>query len=152
VIDEGTTDGFRIVADARQYLLDLGRQTPIAAEGMEPEEIDRLILRNKRKAKRNRRKAREGDALEGTVEIVDGKEVLRVGDQIFYAEEDAESASIEENDDIVEPVEDGTQDTYVNGQDASVNDQFVGSHVIAPVSACCVNLQFDFMLRMLLPY
>jgi hypothetical protein len=144
VIDEGTTDGFRIVADARQYLLDLGRQTPIAAEGMEPEEIDRLILRNKRKAKRNRRKAREGDALEGTVEIVDGKEVLRVGD--------AESASIEENDDIVEPVEDGTQDTYVNGQDASVNDQFVGSHAIAPVSACFVNLQFDFMLRMLLPY
>lgn len=122
-----------MIADARQYLLDLGRQTPVGAEDLEPEEIDRIVLREKRKVKKARRKARDFDAVGGVLEMVDGKEVLRIGDQLFYPE-------AEDGDDTVdraleaEPEEEPEVPTPASKPERVLSDRFIGSHVVAPVS------------------
>jgi len=133
LVDEGSAEGFRIIADARQYLLDLGRQTPVGAEGLDREEIDRLLLREKRRAKKARQKARAFEGIGGVLEMVDGQEVLRIGDQLYYpeatdgSEPSATSAEGEE-------LNDGAEEPSVPRPVTS--DRFVGSHVIAPVSSC----------------
>jgi hypothetical protein len=118
-----------MVADARQYLLDLGRQTPFGAEDLKPEEVERILLREKRKVKKARRKARDFSAVGGVLEMVDGKEVLRIGGQLFYPEaedgidaEDARfEAEVEEEPEVPTP-------------ERVLSDRFIGSHVVAPVS------------------
>jgi hypothetical protein len=133
LIDSGSNEGFRIIADARQYLLDLGRQTPVGAEDLGPDEIDRIVLREKRKVKKARRKARDFDAVGGVLEMIDGKEVLRIGDQLFYPEaEDGDDtmnvaleAELQEEPDVPTPTP---------RPERVLSDRFIGSHVVAPVS------------------
>lgn len=117
-----------MIADARQYLLDLGRQTPVGAEDLDPQEIERILLREKRKVKKARRKAREFDAVGGTLEMIDGKEVLRIGDQLFYPEHeevDAEAAGFEAE---------AEEEPEIPVPKPALSERFIGSHVIAPVS------------------
>jgi hypothetical protein len=133
LIDSGSNEGFRIIADARQYLLDLGRQTPVGAEDLEPDEIDRIVLREKRKVKKARRKARDFDAVGGVLEMVDGKEVLRIGDQLFYPEaedgDDTMNVALE-----AELQEEPDGPTPTPRPERVLSDRFIGSHVVAPVS------------------
>jgi hypothetical protein len=131
LIDEGSTEGFRIIADARQYLLDLGRQTPVGSEGLDREEIDRLLLREKRRAKKARQKARAFEAVGGVLEMVDGQEVLRIGDQLYYPEATDETDSSPTTT-LEQEIEDAEDEPPIPKPVTS--DRFVGSHVIAPVS------------------
>ena len=121
-----------MIADARQYLLDLGRQTPVGAEDLEPEEIERILHREKRKVKKARRKARDFSAVGGTLEMIDGKEVLQIGDQLFYPELeegiDSDQSHLEAE---LETVQDEPE---VPVPEPVLSSRFVGSHVIAPVS------------------
>jgi len=135
LIDEGSAEGFRIIADARQYLLDLGRQTPVAAEGLSREEIDRMLLREKRRAKKARQRARAFEGVGGVLEMVDGQEVLRIGDQLYYPEtiDGAEPSLTTAEGEKIEDIEDMEDEPPVPRPVTS--DRFIGSHVIAPVSS-----------------
>jgi hypothetical protein len=134
LIDEGSAEGFRIIADARQYLLDLGRQTPVAAEGLNRDEIDRLILREKRRVKKARRKAKAFEGVGGTLEMIDGQEVLRIGDQLYYPEtmDETESSPTTMQEEEIEDTDDEPPIPR-----PATSDRFVGSHVIAPVRPFC---------------
>lgn len=131
-MDEGSASGFEVIAEARQYLLDLGRneemiakpvkkdRPPTAKELKTQAKKERRL--QKREGKRAKRKALEEEqmAIEGeeTVEIVDGKEVIKIGDlelePIDQGMADRPPIDLKEYDRLLEP------------------DQ--GSHVLAPVS------------------
>jgi hypothetical protein len=135
LIDEGSTEGFRMIADARQYLLDLGRQTPVGAEGLDREDIDRILLRERRRAKKARQKSRAFEGVGGVIEYVDGQEVLRIGDQLYYPEV-VNSTTSEGGAEAFEPIEDKEdldEEETVSTQRPMISDRFVGSHVLAPV-------------------
>jgi hypothetical protein len=93
------------------------------------------ILEDRRRLEQRvliRQKARAFEGVGGVLEMVDGQEVLRIGDQLYYPEAtdgSEPSSSITEGEEF----EDAEDEPPVPRPVTS--DRFIGSHVIAPVSS-----------------
>lgn len=135
VIDHGNKDGYQAVMEARDQLLLLGRSTPVVVDTAEATPVGALMVedeqtgevrpiskkerqRFKREARKAKKQIQSKEGATPALRTESGKEVMQIGDEVFYEDDGAEMLS------------GNTGDEVERAEGLGV----IGSHVVAPVS------------------